>query len=36
MLLGASDRHTECGNKWSPAPVDEFNRTAEKYYGDGS
>ena len=35
MLLGGLDRRTECGNKWSPASVDEFSRTAEKYYRDG-
>ena len=35
VLLGVLNRRTECGNKWSPASVDEFNRTAEKYYRDG-
>ena len=34
MLSGELDRHTECGNKWSPASVDEFNSTAEKYCRD--
>ena len=32
VWLGAPNRRTECGNKRSPTPVDEFNRTAEKYY----
>ena len=36
VLLGGVQYHTECGSKWSPESVDEFNRTAEKYCGDGS
>ena len=36
MLLELPSRLTECGNRWSPASVDEFNRTAEKYYRYGS
>ena len=31
-IIGTLDGRTECGNKWSPASVDEFSRTAEKYY----
>ena len=29
------ETHTEWGNRWRPASVEEFSRTAEKYYAPG-